>query len=90
MHEFSMSQGAVICLGQLLEQDCDPGVPDGGQGANRPRVSDGHSSVTVPPPDGSRVADGTTRLCGKWYTAEADDSCVVICMASSIDAELFV
>jgi hypothetical protein len=55
-----------------------------------PGESSGYSTMVVPPPAGSKVADGTTRYCGKWYTVTSDEeTCVTVCTSTGITAGLF-
>lgn len=54
-----------------------------------PRPNDGYSKSAIPPPDGAKVAEGTTLKCGKWHLVTADDTCSTICVSEGITISLF-
>ncbi|KAH5372380.1 hypothetical protein HBI49_061230 [Parastagonospora nodorum] len=79
--------GKVICVS-----------PQGGTFANpvaipgwnpTPVPADGHTNQKVSPPDGVKVAEGTTTQCGRWHVVAVGDSCAMICVANKIEAGLF-
>src|SRR5690606_11642348 len=61
-----------------------PGVTSG------PSPSTGYTDRSTNPPQGSTVAPGTTRSCGKWYVAAEGDSCTIICVSNLIPFDLFL
>ncbi|KAG8161147.1 hypothetical protein KVR01_009411 [Diaporthe batatas] len=88
MQNISLSYGAVICLGPLIG-DHETEIP-GGEDTTRPPVRDGYSGVIVDPPEGAKVAEGTTPYCGVWHVVEDSETCAVLCIKHIIDASLFM
>ncbi|KAF3031361.1 hypothetical protein E8E11_000523 [Didymella keratinophila] len=52
-------------------------------------IADGYTHDKVLPPDGAKVADGTTMQCGKWHVVTTGDTCAKICVLNKIETGLF-
>ncbi|KAH8706873.1 hypothetical protein GQ44DRAFT_753038 [Phaeosphaeriaceae sp. PMI808] len=87
LHSATAFYGKYICVS-----------PQGGEFKNpdKPPVSnptlgtaDGYTREKVAPPEGAKVAEGTTLQCGKWHVVAAGDACVKICLTNGIDTNLF-
>jgi hypothetical protein len=79
--------GKVICVSPQGGTFKDPETPPAS--SPTPVPADGYTKEKVSPPDGVKVADGTTMQCGRWHVVAAEDSCAMICLANQIDTGLF-
>ncbi|CAG8905451.1 unnamed protein product [Penicillium egyptiacum] len=61
-----------------------------GTGSTTPSKANGYTEVYVAPPTNATLAEGTTRNCGRWHEAAANETCVGICAQESITHALFV
>lgn len=87
LHTASGFYGRYICVspqGGKFKNPDKPPVPD-----LIPSIADGHMRDWVAPPEGAKVAEGTTRHCGKWHIVAAADTCAKICLMNGIDTNLF-
>ncbi|CAG8005098.1 unnamed protein product [Penicillium nalgiovense] len=85
LHVASEVYGKIMCLG-----------PQGGEWASNSTAisssgtSTGYMPYVTSPGTNATVANGTTTYCGKWHTAESDDTCASICVQESITSSLFL
>ncbi|KAM0454556.1 hypothetical protein ACHAO4_004362 [Trichoderma viride] len=86
--------GRVICVSQPGGEYTDPGSPGttpgngdiGGEGGS----GDGYANQVIPPPDGAKVAEGTTNNCGKYIQAEKGIRCPSLLAKRAMPMDLFL
>ncbi|KAE8550127.1 hypothetical protein TMatcc_001204 [Talaromyces marneffei ATCC 18224] len=81
--------GSVLCLGPQAGKF----VSNSSFLPNPPATSNpstGYSMYVIDPPINATLANGTTTLCGSWYTVNEGDTCAQICSMESIPSSLFL
>jgi hypothetical protein len=87
LHTATDFYGKNICVspqGGAFKNPDNPPVPN-----PTPGTADGYTKEKISPPEGAKVAAGTTLQCGKWHVVTAEDTCVKICLTNGIDTNLF-
>lgn len=88
--------GRVICVSQPGGAYVDPGVlsnstrPGNGDIGGEGGEGDGYTRHEVPPPDGAKVAEGTTKNCGRFIQAQQGVSCPSMVSKRATPMDLFL
>ncbi|KAF7183038.1 hypothetical protein CNMCM7691_002873 [Aspergillus felis] len=82
--------GSVICLSPQAGAHNSTGTVPTTDGNSGGASSSQYSEVVTGAPANAIVANGTTSLCGKWYTAAAGDTCATIFVEQGISSRLFM
>lgn len=81
------SYGHVICLAPQNGKHTLPAVNPAGEVGKK---SDGYARDLAEVPSGVSIADGTTRRCGLWHTAQKDDTCLLLTFGGPTSIEILM
>ncbi|KAG9933674.1 hypothetical protein KCU98_g985, partial [Aureobasidium melanogenum] len=87
----AQNTGSIVCVSPQGGRSTDVSRLPRTRGGNVvPYPATGNTVDAKFPPQGTKLAQGTTRNCGKWHRVEENDSCATICMREKIDVALLV